>query len=90
MEEQLEFRIVRIERQNRWLKWLGGMGFIVLGSVLLMEQMVPEEIRARAFQVVDQDGTTRVTLSAIGKGAGLLINDDAGRPLAILSAMLVG
>ena len=54
----VEQRIVRLERQNRWMKCAG----VVLVGLLLIGQSKPQdEVKARRFSLVDEAGKLRGT-----------------------------
>lgn len=94
-------RVTRLERAHRWWKVLGTGAVAILGLVVLLgatdrrEGRVVQEIRAKQFTLVDEDGKTRAGLF-IGKGQMTrfeLINQDgqihvvltAGREIASLA-----
>ena len=56
----LEERIVRIERQNRWMKRAGGVGVALVGLFLTLgqgkPQLVHDTLVARSFELVDEKG----------------------------------
>ena len=92
----LEKRVEKLERENRRLKIAGGAVVAVLVAVVLAgavtPQQVPEVIRAAAFEVVDDNGTTRAVMNAeyIGyadakgipralvRARGIFLSDDNG------------
>ncbi len=63
-------RLERVERENRRLKIAGGAVVAVLAAVVLvgavMPQEIPEVIEARMFRVVDENGESRILISAGG------------------------
>ena len=61
----LEDRIVRLERQNRWMKRVGGVAVVLAGLFLTLGQSKPpDEVSASKFTLVDEKGE--------GKGAWAL------------------
>ena len=56
-----EQRLARLERQNRWMRTallalvMAGAGAIIMGQAT--SKKVPELIRAKKFQVVDDSGS---------------------------------
>jgi hypothetical protein len=62
----LESRVDKIERDNRRLKLTVGALLLVLAAVPLIGAVMPEQIQqviqARAFHVVDQNGTQRAVM----------------------------
>jgi hypothetical protein len=63
--DRLTQRLDRLERENRWLKRVGAAGLIGLAGVLFMGAAlakVPDEVRAKAFVVVDDAGIERARL----------------------------
>ena len=57
----LEDRIVRLERQNRWMKRAGGVAVALVGLLLILGQSKPQDtvITARGFIIVDEKGEKR-------------------------------
>ena len=59
-------RLERLERQNRWMRRGLTVFVVVLAAGLLMgqgaQEAVPDVIRAKAFQVVSDDGDTLVSI----------------------------
>jgi len=84
-----EERIEKLERQNRWMKTAWAALVIGLSSFLFMcagqgrqalpEQKVEEEMRAKRFVVVDENGETRVVLAATDDRSFLSLSDNKGR-----------
>ncbi len=68
----LESRLSKVEQDNRRLKLTVGALLLALAAVPLigavMPEQIPEVIRARAFQVIDGNGTWRVGLNDLGIG----------------------
>ncbi len=71
-------RVQRLERDNRRLKLGSGALVAVLVAVPLvgavLPEQVPEVIEARAFRVLDENGTSRTFLGAGGLG----VTDEQG------------
>ncbi len=78
-------RVEKLERENRRLKIVGGV--LLLGlmaactSAAVMPQEVPDVIEARTFAVIDEDGTTRAGITAVGIG----YHDEQGNLRALIS-----
>ena len=75
MQSVLE-RLEKLERQNRWLKRLGVLGFLVACAVLLMAQTKPqnvhfEKVEARQFVLRDAAGRARAYLDAQDSPTGV-------------------
>ena len=83
----LEDRIVRLERQNRWMKRVVGIAVALVGLLLTLGQSKPQDvIRARKFMVVDEKGVTRGDFGLDDVAAGLVLYDKGGiRKLALSS-----
>ena len=62
----LESRVDKIERDNRRLKLTVGALLLALAAVPLigavMPEQIPDVIQARAFQVIDENGTLRTLM----------------------------
>ena len=82
-----EERLARLERQNRWMKAAGAVLVLVFVGVLLAgagqdkdKPKVLDEVRAKAFVVVDKDGKDRASLSCQKDGASFLgMRDQDGK-----------
>lgn len=87
-QDNLLVRVEKLERQNRRMKRIGCGIFIVVGAVLLMGQThqpaIPVAVTARAFVLVDQNGSTRARLSTLPSGPILVLYDAKGNPRMIL------
>ena len=67
---ELRSRVRRLEARNRWLNALACVALLVVGTSLVIGQAsaqnsasrVPDEIRAKRFVVVDDEGNCRATL----------------------------
>jgi hypothetical protein len=79
----LEDRVARLERENRWTKGVAVALALALGVVLFVaagqdqekdKAKVLEEVRARKFIVVAEDGTPRGSLAGRMAGACLVIH----------------
>jgi hypothetical protein len=65
MLEALAQRVERVERENRRLKAIGSAAVILIGAILLLgatTSKTPDEIRAKRFVLVDENGTQRGAL----------------------------
>jgi hypothetical protein len=88
--ENLERELARAKRRNRWLLAAGGLAF---GAWLLAGTLEPRtagaqaagaavnEVRAKAFVLVDDAGKPRAVLSVNAVGPALDLFDAAGRPI---------
>ena len=90
---KLEAQLDREKRRNRWLP-----GITVLACLLafgLFETTATrltaqgkgyeDEIRAKKFVVVDNNGKPRAVLSDLNDGTGLTLSDKSGKPRVVLS-----
>lgn len=82
MEDGLEARVEKLERENRNLK-RGGLVALVLGGIaVLMGQTslpkVSDEVRTRVLVVVDEAGNRRASLGTSKDETALVLFDDAG------------
>ena len=85
-------RLARLERSNRRWKLLATSALALLGLVLFLGargttgQPAAEELRARAFVLVDEQGVTLARLGRLPHGAlGLGFYDDGRRSRILLS-----
>ena len=70
-------RLERVERENKWMKQIGGFALVVLLSVPLLGQAASKNIvKAEEFVLVDKDGKERAVL---GTGENDLFNMLRGR-----------
>ncbi len=84
-------RLERVERQNRRMKRIGIAGFLCIGAVFLVgaqgnKPEVLEEVRAKRFVVIDDNGRERTVLSATADACSFLMSDENGKPRVTLSA----
>lgn len=90
----LERRIERLERENRRLKLIGSVVVAILAVAALAGAVAPqevaEEIEARMFRIVDDDGDPLVELSAYSSGSRLVMVDQSGRWRVVLGALESG
>ncbi|HOO17638.1 MAG TPA: hypothetical protein PK920_07570 [Phycisphaerae bacterium] len=97
MNLTLEERIGRLERQNRWLKAAfgvlaaGAVAVLVLGQVAPSSAptgplLLPERVRAKRFEVINDAGKPVVTLMAWEQGGWIETRDNEGRRLFDMSA----
>ena len=67
MTQDLAERVTRLERENRFIKLAGLCALVVVLALLLLGKVhrveFPEVIKARSFQVVDENRETRAELS---------------------------
>ena len=85
-------RLKRLERSNRRWKLLAASALALLGLALLLgakgvtRQPVADELRARAFLLVDEEGETLARLGRLPHGVlGLGFYDDGRRSRILLS-----
>ena len=82
MKVNLEGRVARLERENRWLRLGGLTAALLLGGAVLLGQAAPEEIpevmKARRFEVVDKNGEFRAGLGASVDGGTMVFADKTG------------
>jgi len=68
----IEQRVEKLEAENRRLRRAGGAVVAVLLAVVLvgaaLPQEIPELIEARAFRVIDENGTMRAAVTTEGIG----------------------
>jgi hypothetical protein len=88
-------RLARLEEARRRWKLLGIGTISVLALVVLLGAAggtkVPEEIRAKQFVLVDQNGKIRAMLRSFENGsASLTVNDDAEKPRITMGVEGVG
>lgn len=94
----LERRVEKLERENRRLKRIGGFVVALLTVVSLAGAVVaqdpqeesqepPDEIEAKLFRVVDDDGNALAELSAYGTGSRLVLVDASGKWRVVLGAL---
>ena len=88
--ENLESRIRRLEKQNRWMK-RSGIAMVVLAVVALITgqaaprpNTVPQSIEARRFTLIDDDGTPRAVLGIEGSKASLMFFDKESKSRVVL------
>lgn len=68
--DALTHRLDRLERENRWLKRIGGVVLVGLAAVVLMGQAGPRNriVEAEKFVLVDKGGKVRAVLGAASFG----------------------
>jgi hypothetical protein len=76
----LEQRVEHLERQNRRLRIVGLFVSVLIGLVFLMGQAqgVPEEITAKKFLLMDDDGNYRGVLNVTEHGPVFALLDSNG------------
>ena len=89
----LEERIVRLERQNRWMKRAGGLAVVLVGLFVTLGQSNPQDtvIMARGFIIVDEKGEKRGEFGFSGPRTGprLDLFGAAGEAVRLTSEKLV-
>ncbi|MEO7453510.1 MAG: hypothetical protein ABIV13_01960 [Fimbriimonadales bacterium] len=75
----LESRMKKLERTNRLLLTFAAAG---IAAALIGWQAVPNSIKARSFEVIDDKGKQRAALWTGDGAVGLALNDADGKPMA--------
>ena len=86
----VDARLEQLERDNRRLRMSFGAVLLLLGAALLvgavMPEQIPDLIEARAFRVVDENGTERAAID----GTGISYFDENGTTRAAMRAAGIG
>jgi len=87
--ESLGKRLSRLERENRWLKRIGGITLLGVAAVVLMGQAAPRKvtkvIEAEEFILRDGTGKVRARLGSAADGSpGLELLDEKENARAVL------
>ena len=94
MTVTIEERIERVEKQNRRLKWAMTVICVVAAGAFVLGQAapdaVPDVIRAKRFEVVNEKGWAVVTLRSWELGGWIDTRNQQGRPLFSVFANEVG
>jgi hypothetical protein len=61
----LESRVDKLEQDNRRLKLTVGALLLALAAGAVMSQRIPELIQAQRFEVIGENGTTRVRIDEV-------------------------
>ncbi|MFO0960350.1 MAG: hypothetical protein U0800_23425 [Isosphaeraceae bacterium] len=81
--EALVVRLDRIERENRYLRWIGSGLFLALAGLMAAAPGMPlgrSRLQADRFELKDSQGRVRANLGFTREGApGLFLLDDHGR-----------
>jgi hypothetical protein len=93
-------RLIALERENRVLRRIGGTGLLLALAVCFVGQAgpkaeaVPDVLRARRVEVVDETGVRRVLLGPVDTGEspgyGLELSDGKGRGATTLGCRADG
>jgi len=84
MDDLME-RVARLERQNLMLRRVLLSALVLVAAVLLMGQVtLPEEVLARKFTVVDDEGNSRIVLGGSAELYGVIVMDESEQPRAVL------
>ena len=91
----IEQRVAKLERQNRWMKRGGGLALAAVACVVLMGQgRKPKELadlEVSSITVKDKAGRTRARLGVLAGGSCVLrLNDKAGQTRASLGVLADG
>ena len=93
----MTIRIEKVERQNRWLKYLGLSALMLVAAVMLSGQASPDNnlLEARRFTLRAETGEVRAELGMTsslpgGKGPCLTLYDEKKNKRAVLSVMEYG
>jgi len=66
--EQIQERLLKLERQNRRFKQVGAVGLIVMASIILIAQAPPRKaLEANEITLRDSKGNVRIKLAMAGK-----------------------
>lgn len=74
-------RLERLERSNRRLRWIAGLGFAFpLLAIAGWQSAVPDVLRVHRLEVVDSRGVPYVTLAPerTGSGGSIVLRDQMG------------
>ena len=86
----IEQRLAKLERQNKWMKRMGGLVLAAVACVVLMGQGKPKELPdlvAKSLTIKDKDGKTRIKLETeptVG-APSLRLYDGAGKERGTLT-----
>jgi hypothetical protein len=85
----LEQRLERLERENRWMRRIGAVGVAVVAAVFLIGQGKDKELpdlEVRSLKVKDNAGKVRAVLASDTDGTVYLrLRDKDGKPRAGLT-----
>lgn len=85
----IEQRLQRLERQNRRLKWIGGVALVAIATTLFLGARANNfntMSKAHAFVIHDLQGNMRGSLAVDGRGEpALTLFDKNAKPRAIFS-----
>jgi hypothetical protein len=81
---ELAARVVRLERENRRLKFFGTAALAAAAAALAWQARTADTVRAREFVLLDPDGRTAATLVHTASGPALTLLDPAGNARAAL------
>ena len=88
MTTEVTAELNELRNQVRTLKrmLLGVFGLVVAGGLLAATslQSVPDVIRAKQFEVVDDEKKPQVLISADGSGGVLQVNNKKGKPVVVI------
>ncbi len=84
-------RLEKVERQNRRMKRIGIAGILCAGAVFLVgaqgnKPEVLEEVRAKRFVVIDDEGRERTVMHATADRSNFAMSDENGLMLEIYIA----
>lgn len=76
-------RVVKLEQQNRRLKWGGVAVLAVFSAVVLMGQAAPPPriVEAQKFVLKDADGKVRGWMGVMATGSELMLGNDNAQPM---------
>ena len=81
----LEERVRRLERQNRFIKWIaGGLLSLMMVTVLTAQQRTVRTIEAETFVLRDSNGHARITIGT-PQSSGAAIDMRANEPAIWIS-----
>ena len=89
----IEQRVEKLEKQNRWMKRVGGLALAAVACVVLMGQGKPKELPdldVRSLAVRDAAGESWATLGQLKGKSFLSLFDKAGKSRLTLASMADG
>ncbi|MGH9745090.1 MAG: hypothetical protein ACRD59_03125 [Candidatus Acidiferrales bacterium] len=76
-------RIVKLERENRKLRWSALILLLMVSGVILMGQAKPAAriVEAQKFVLKDENGKVRAWMGLYGTGSELMLGNDSAQPM---------
>jgi hypothetical protein len=88
--ETLARRLAKVERENRLMRWAGGIVTLGLAAVLVGATKTPTELDVTKLTIRDANGKARGGLAIDKDGPMLSLFDTSGKPRIGLSALADG